>query len=62
MKLSGESKPVNPSSVQCRGGVELFTYTSGARDALGSKFLENTERLSKYALANYGDQGEIIKD
>lgn len=67
MKPSGEPKTAAKKPTTKRvspvAEIELFTYQPGARDALmSSNFLENTERLSKYALANYGDLGKIIKD
>ena len=42
--------------------VEIFSYNPDSRDVLASNFLENTEKLQKYALATFGDLGKIIKD
>ena len=65
MKPSGELKAATrkpAKRVSPVADVDIFTYNVGARDAMASNFLENTERLSKYALATYGDLGRIIKE
>ena len=41
--------------------VDLFSFSSDSRNMLSSNFLENAEKLSKYALATYGQIGTIIK-
>ena len=33
--------------------VDLFTYNTGSRDVLASNFIENSDRLSKYAMSAY---------
>jgi hypothetical protein len=64
MKLAGEQKPAARKKATRTSpvtDVDLFTYTPNARDAMSSNFLENSGRLAKYALANYGELGKIIK-
>lgn len=39
--------------------VEIFIYNPNFRYMLSANFLENTERLQKYALATFGDLGKL---
>lgn len=65
MRPSGEPKPAASKSTKRTSpvvDVDIFSYSPGTRDVLASNFLENSEKLSKYALAVYGDLGRIIRE
>lgn len=55
-EASSAKKSVRSSPTQ---DVDLFTY---GKDVRRSNFLANKEKLSKYALREYGILGQIIKD
>lgn len=65
MKPSGELKPAARKPAKRTfhlADVDIFSNSAGARAVLASNFLENSEKLSKHALAIYGELGRIIRE